>query len=53
MLNTWSGKPLTVWTSVDTESLSVRARIALLQGDLDHDKAVQAAGKVRDYLAVY
>ena len=38
---------------VDTENLSVRARIALLQGDLDHGKAVQAAGQVRDYLAVY
>ena len=36
---------------VDTEALSVRARIALLQGDLDHDKAAQAAGKVRDHLA--
>ena len=38
---------------VDTENLSVRARIALLQGDLEHDKAVQAAGKVRDCLAVH
>lgn len=38
---------------VDTEALSVRARIALLQGDLDHDKAAQAAGKVRDYLAAH
>ncbi len=38
---------------VDTEALSVRARIALLQGEFDHGKAVQAAGKVRDYLAVH
>ena len=38
---------------VDTEALSVRARIALLQGEFDHDKAAQAAGKVRDYLAVH
>lgn len=38
---------------VDTENLSVRARIALLQGDFDHDDAVQAAGKLRDYLAVH
>ena len=36
---------------VDTEALSVRARMALLQGDLDHGKAAQAAGQVRDYLA--
>ena len=38
---------------VDTENLSVRARIALLQGEFKHGKAVQAAGKVRDYLAVH
>ena len=38
---------------VDTEALSVRARMVLLQGDFDHVKAVQAAGKVRDYLAAH
>ena len=38
---------------VDTEALSVRVRMALLQGDFDHAKAAQAASKVRDYLAVH
>ena len=38
---------------VDTEALSVRARMMLLQGEFDHGKAVQAAGKVRDYLAAH
>ena len=38
---------------VDTEALSVRNRLVLLQGDFHHAKAVQAASKVRDYLAVH
>ena len=38
---------------VDTEALSVRNRLVLLQGDLDPVKAAQAASKVRDYLAVH
>ncbi len=38
---------------VDTEALSVRARMVLLQGDLDHIKAARTAGKVRDYLAAH
>ena len=38
---------------VDTEALSVRARMVLLQGDLDLAQAAQAASKVRDYIAAH
>ena len=44
---------MVVKTKAHREALSVRNRLVLLQGDLDHAQAAQAAGKVRDYLAVH
>ena len=49
----WVTGTMVVKTKAHREALSVRARMVLLQGDLDHAQAAQAASKVRDYLAVH